>query len=316
MVDVPVYLFLGFLESGKTSFVLDTLSDEDFATGEPTLLIVCEEGEIEYEEEFLKENNVTKIEAAEMEQLTTSFLRECKVSYRPKRVLIEYNGMWDMEYLLSLEFPRRWQLAQVITNVDASTFDTYLNNMRSILIPQLANSDMVIFNRCNENTKKAALRRTVLSVNKRAQMYFEAAEGVVLGEEEESLPFDIQAEVIDLHEDDFGLWYIDAMEKPQKYAGKKVHFKGIVYKSKDLPRGQFVPGRFAMTCCADDVGFIGFPAKADPAELAKYKVRDWVSVTARMDCIYQEDFEGEAPILEILEMEPAEAIEDDLVYFN
>ena len=47
--EMPVYLFTGFLESGKTTFIKETLGDPRFNNGQRTLILLCEEGETELE---------------------------------------------------------------------------------------------------------------------------------------------------------------------------------------------------------------------------------------------------------------------------
>ncbi|MDE6312826.1 MAG: GTPase [Lachnospiraceae bacterium] len=316
MLEIPVYVFMGFLESGKTTFINDTLEDRDFITGEPILLIACEEGEAEYNREQLEKCNISLVEVEDKEQLTAEFYSECQKKYKPKKVMIEYNGMWTPEAMSSERMPRRWQVVQVITTVAAPTFELYLNNMRSLMMSHFTDADMVIFNRCNGETKKAALRKSIKAVNRRAQIYFEAEEGVPDTELEEDLPFDVTAEVIEIQEDDYGLWYLDAVDNPKKYEGKRVHFKAVVYKSAKLPKGSFVPGRFAMTCCADDIGFIGFLCKCDSSMISDYNSRDWIEVTAKVGCEYQRDYNGEGPVLYAENIQPTQPAQEDLVYFT
>lgn len=316
MLEIPVYVFMGFLESGKSTFINDTLQDEDLFTGEPVLLISCEQGETEYSEEGLKRCNISVVEVEDKEQLTAEFYAECQKKYKPKKVIIEYNGMWTPEAMSSELMPRRWQLVQVITTVAAPTFELYLNNMRSLMMSHFTDADMVIFNRCNKDTKKPALRKSIKAVNRRAQIYFESEDGMPDTDVEEEMPFDINAPVIEVEDDDYGLWYLDAADNPQKYVGKKIRFKAVVYKSPKLPKGSFVPGRFAMTCCADDIGFIGFVCKCENSMIADYNVRDWIYVTAEIGCEYQKDYQGDGPVLYAEKIEKAEPAEEDLVYFN
>lgn len=316
MLEIPVYVFMGFLESGKTTFINDTLEDQDFITGEPILLLACEEGETEYDKEQLAKCNITLVEVEDKEQLTAEFYSECQKKYKPKKVMIEYNGMWTPEAMSSELMPRRWQVVQVITIVAAPTFDLYLNNMRSLMMSHFTDADMVIFNRCNQTTRKSALRKSIKAVNRRAQIYFEAEDGVPDTEMEEDLPFDVNAEVIEIEDDDYGLWYLDAVDNPNKYKGKTVHFKAVVYKSPKIGKGAFVPGRFAMTCCADDIGFIGFLCKCDSSMIAEYNSRDWIAITAKVGCEYQRDYNGEGPVLYAEKIQKAQPAEEDLVYFT
>ena len=312
--EIPIYMFLGFLESGKTTFAKETLIDRNFTEGEPTLLLVCEEGIEEYDEEDLKKRNIF-VEYIEEKDINTEHLLDLQDKYNPTRVMIEYNGTWKMEKLFSVRVPKGWTIVQVITFVDAQTFDVYIANMKAMMMEQLSTADMIIFNRCDENTKKAEYRRSLRAVNRRAQVIFENKDGLAeVGDDEVFLPYDINQPVIDLEEEDFGLFYIDACDNPDKYVGKKVHFKAMVHKPKEYNQDEFVPGRFAMTCCADDIAFVGFKAYYKGAN--KLKDRQWVMVTGEVGKEYYPEFEGDGPVIKVSEVAMTSPAAEELVYFN
>ncbi len=318
-MGIPVYIVNGFLESGKTTFVQETMTDPEFTEGQKTLLIVTEEGEEEYDEALLAKNNVSIVTVEEEEDLNAAFLEECKNHYRPERIMIEYNGMWDIEEFLEIDMPNPLELVQIITTIDASTYNNYFNNMKSLMIRNVKYSDTIIVNRCDENTDKIAIRRSIKPVNRKGQIIYESAEGVTDDAGEEELPFDINADVIDICDDDYGLWYMHAMDHPEQYDGKTVKFKGMVYKGDKLPKRCFVPGRMAMTCCADDIAFIGFLCKAGEAGPLPYeflKNRGYVTVTATVKKEYNREYRGEGPVLYATRIEKADEPEEKLVYFN
>jgi uncharacterized repeat protein (TIGR03943 family) len=312
--EIPVYMFLGFLESGKTTFANETLIDRDFTEGEPTLLLVCEEGIEEYDEDYLKSQNIF-VEYIDETSLNTEHLLDLQDKYKPTRVMIEYNGTWKMDKLMGIRVPKGWTIVQVISFVDATTFDVYVQNMKAMMMEQLSTADMIIFNRCDENTRKAEYRRSIRAVNRRAQVIFENKDGVAdVDEEELELPFDIDKPVIELEDEDFGLWYIDACDNPDKYVGKKIHFKAMVHIPKEYGPNEFVPGRFAMTCCAEDIAFIGFKCYFDKVKYLKD--RQWVDVTGVIDKEFYPEFEGEGPVINATKVDTAKPAEDELVYFN
>lgn len=314
MAEIPVYVISGFLESGKTTFLSETIQDKDFLDGGLSLLIACEEGEEEYDDKELEQLNVKKVIIEEEEDLTEELMLELQKTYSPARVLIEYNGMWKVERLINEVLPNPYTVVQIITLVDATTFESYMNNMRSIMVEQFKVTDMVIFNRSTDKTNQSFCRRSVKAVNRRAQVYFEGFNGEAIDEEPEELPFDINAPVITLEDEDFGIWYMDALDNLDNYVGKTIKFRGYVYKSDRFPKGVLVPGRFAMTCCADDVSFIGFICKYEGAE--NFVSKQWVNVTAKIGKEYQKEYKSEGPVLYaksiVLTGEPKEK----LVYFN
>ena len=312
--EIPVYMFLGFLESGKTTFAKETLIDRDFTEGEPTLLLVCEEGIEEYDEEDLKKRNIF-VEYLDDADVNTEHLLDLQDKYNPTRVMIEYNGTWKMDKLFSIRVPKGWTVVQVISFVDAQTFDVYIQNMKAMMMQQLSTADMIIFNRCDENTRKAEYRRSLRAVNRRAQVIFENKDGLAeVGEDEVFLPYDINQPSIDIEDEDFGLFYIDACDNPDKYLGKKVHFKAMVHKPKEYNADEFVPGRFAMTCCADDIAFVGFKSYYKGAKILRD--RQWVMVTGEVGKEYYPEFQGEGPVIKVSEVAMTSPADEELVYFN
>ena len=315
MSTTPVYLITGFLDSGKTTFLRDTLQDSEFLDGdENTVLILCEEGEEEYDMDILAKKNVTVLTVEEEEDLNPRFLMDIKKNYKPEKVMIEFNGTWSTSKLLETGFPGGWELAQTITTVDATTFEAYMSNMRQMMVKQIGPTELVIFNRCTAETKKNSFRKAVKTFNRRAQVVYEALDGEDGVEDEIELPYNIEAPVIEIEDDDYGIFYLDALDDPKKYDGKKVQFTAMVYRGKELPKGTFVPGRFAMTCCADDITFIGFLCKGEQANY--FKMREWVKVTANIKCEYYKEYEGVGPVLYLEKIELTKKPEEHLLYMN
>lgn len=313
--EIPVYLFMGFLGSGKTRFSKEVLMKQNFTEGQKSLLLVFEEGEEEYDVEALKKLNID-VEFIDEEHLTSEHLYEIGKKYEPKNVIIEYNGMWELDKIFQIRVPKGWTVVQVISFVDASTFDVYVNNMKKIMMDQLRNADMIIFNRCDENTRKAEYRRSIRAVNRRAQVIFENADGSAdnSADEELVLPYEIDGDEIVLADEDFGLFYIDAADNPDKYLGKKVKFRAQVHRPSTYGDNSFVPGRFAMTCCANDIAFIGFKCYYGNAKTLAD--REWVYVEGTIDKEYYPEFEGEGPVIIAEEVSMTSKAEDELVYFN
>lgn len=312
--EIPVYLFRGFLESGKTSFIMNTIQDPYFFNGEKTLIIACEEGEEEYEPAILAKFNCVLETVEEQEELSGPFLESLNNKYKPDRVIIEYNGTWTLGDTLMIVSPDDWVYVQTICTVDASTFQSYMGNMGAMIQEQYKDADMVLFNRCNETTKKNYMRSNVKAVNRRAQVLYEAAEGRDFDDSEDDMPFDVNANVIDIEDDDYGLWYMDALDNPDKYKGKTVRFKGMVYKGPRFPKNVIVPGRHAMTCCADDIAFVGFMCKGDACKTVEK--RDWVYVTAQVKVEFIPAYKEKGPMLYAQKIEPATPPAEQLVYFT
>lgn len=305
---MPVFLINGFLEAGKTQFLEFTMDQEYFQTEGKTLLIVCEEGDTEYDEKKLKKHQTAVVYVDELSKLTPAYLNELEVIYRPERVLLEWNGMWNQD---ELKLPDDWNIYQQITIIDGSTFDLYIQNMKPLLGAMLRNSELVIVNRCDgiADEKLTSYRRTIRAMSRESEIVLEDKNGEIeQATLEEDLPYDINADVIKIKPADYGIWYIDCMDQPERYKGKTVEFTAMVLKSPKFPKGQFVPGRMAMTCCEADMTFLGFMCKWKDAE--KYKTKEWVKVRAKVGVEYQRDYHGEGPVLYAENVEKAAEIKD------
>ena len=317
-MEIPVYVFMGFLESGKTSFIQDTLEEDYFNNGERTLLFACEEGMEEYDEELLKKTNTTLVYVEEEEDFNKDFLISKVLQYYPDRVIIEYNGMWSVERMRTEMDDTPLLGFQTIVTVNGETFDLYMNNMRSLAVEMYKIAEMVIINRCTAEMPRATWRRSIKAVNRRAQVLFESVDDDDIGEEDDTLPFDIEGDEIHLEDEDYGIWFVDAMERPEVYDGKTMVMKTRVFKSIRLPKGCFVPGRHAMTCCADDIQFIGYLCHTNHAKsstIKSLKNKMWVNLTAEVRIEYNKEYGEEGPVLYAKRVEAAEPPVDPLVYF-
>lgn len=312
--DIPVYLFTGFLESGKTTCIQEVIEEGNFSDGAKTLLILCEEGEHEIEDELLMANRISCVVVEDEDEFTEDVCMKLQEKYKPDRIVIEYNGMWNIDKLSREILPEHWFVVQTFTTVNALTYEMYSNNMKPLLMAHFQMSDLVIFNRCMDAMDKAAARRSVKAINRRAQVLFEAEDGTVESDIAEQLPYDINASVITLEDDDFGLWYLDVSEHPEKYAGKTMVFKGQVYRTLTFPKDAFVPSRQAMTCCEDDIAKIGFMCHYDKTN--QLKSDSWVTVTAEVKVKRSRRQDSDYPVLYAKKVEAAEPPEEELVYFG
>ena len=313
-IRVPIYLITGFLESGKTTFLRFTLDQDYFQIDGKTLLILMEEGEEEYDTKALAKNN-TVVEVIEKEEdLTTERLEAMEIIHQPDRVVIEYNGMWLVSRFYDMKLPFGWGVEQQITCVDGSTFQVYMANMKSIFMDMVKYTDMVVFNRCKREDPLANYRRSIKVSNQSAEVIFEDEEGEIDDIFGDQMPFDVNAPVIEIPPEDYGIWFVDAMDHPDTYVGKTVRFKGRVMKPRGMGSKFFVPGRIAMTCCAVDTTFLGFVCKS--AFAPKLKEKEWVEVTAKVAFERRMEYQGDGVVLYAENVTPCEPLEEEMVYFN
>ena len=312
-MSIPVYVFSGFLDSGKTRFIQGTLEDERFNAGEKTLLLVCEEGEEEYQPEMFSGQNVFIEYVEDQEALNEKSLEALRKKYRAERVIVELNGMKTVSDFYA-NLPEDWLVYQEIMFADASTFAMYNANMRSLVVDKVGGCEMVVFNRADESVDRMELHKIVRAINRRCDIAYEDENGEVEYDDiEDPLPFDLEAEIIEIGDDDYGLWYRDVSEEMKKYSGKTVRFKAQVAHTRKAEKGCFVPGRFVMTCCVDDIEFMGFVCQYEGAE--KLQQRSWIEVTAKIALKYHKLYKDMGPVLTALEIKPAEKAERDVVTF-
>lgn len=306
-----VYMIYGFLESGKTQFINFTLNQDYFYSDDTTLLIVCEEGEEEYDIEALKEKNVVVEVLDDFTDFNLTTLKELDKQYKPGRILIEYNGTWSCKEII---LPSNWEMQQQLITADGTTFETYFANMRVLFADMIRNSELLIMNRCDglETQKLTGFKRSIKSINPAIEVVFEDAEGEIdLPVEDEDLPFDLTAPLVEIKPDQFGIWFVDMWDNPGRYAGKKFHVKAMAMREPGMAKNAFVAGRPAMNCCAEDLVFMGVFCKYDGASNLVNK--QWIDIVFTIVDEFNEEYDGNGPVLYIQELKESAPLQDPVV---
>ena len=314
MEQIPVYAFTGFLDSGKTKFIQETLEDPRFNAGERTLVLIFEEGEEEYDLSAYPHKNVY-LETLDQQTVTEAQLAALEKKYRAERVVAELNGMQLVADLYN-RFPRNWVIAQEVMFADATTFNAYNSNMRNLVMDKLMGAQMVVFNRLTPGEDTMPLHKLARAANRRIDILYDYTDGTTKFDDvQDPLPFDINAPVIQIKDEDYALWYRDVSEEPQKYDGKTVHFKGQVAMLRRDKNGMFAPGRFVMTCCVEDIQFCGIPCRY--AGAGSLESRSWVWVTAKIGAEKHPLYKGDVgPVLTAISVETgAEPADPDVATF-
>ena len=306
MQDVSVYLFLGFLDSGKTKFIQETLEDERMESGERTMLLICEEGEEEYDpSRFIKSVAIETIETPD--DLNEGTLVYLTRKHRAQRVVVEYNGTWLLQQFFDA-MPESWVINQMMTFFDAATFISYNKNMRQLVFDKINMTQMVVLNRFKGEYDKMEYHKVVRGISRRPDIVYEYIGGKVEYDEiEDPMPFDINAPVVEIEDRDFALFYRDLSEKPQQYLGKTVKFKGMAAVSKKLPKGCIVIGRFIMTCCEADIAYDGFALKTNSL-VEEVGTKDWLEIEAKVEFEYSPVYRKAGPVLSALKIDRAEPL--------
>ena len=311
--DVPVYLFTGFLEAGKTKFIQETLEDRRFCNGERTLLLVCEEGEEEYAPDQFADKSVFIRIVEEQSQLTSENLSRWVSETKAERVVIEYNGMWMLDLLYSA-MPEGWMVYQEFLFADSTTFLSYNSNMRQLVYDKLKSCELVVFNRFNGTMDKMEYHKIVRAVSRRCDIAYEYVGGKVEYDDiQDPLPFDLNAPIVEIGDDDYAEWYRDMSEEPKKYEGKTVRFKCRALVRKKLPEKTFIVGRHVMTCCVEDIQFAGLVCQWEGADTVQDD--SWMILTAKINFRFNRAYGKKGPVLTYADSVLCEAPEQSVATF-
>ena len=179
------------------------------------------------------------------------------------------------------------------------------------VIGQIGKGFMVLIGVADSDTKEIADKMVKKMTGLRI---FEDEEGEMDDIFQDEMPFDINAPIIEIPPEDYGIWFVDAMDNPDKYVDKIVRFKGRVMKPRGMGSKFFVPGRVAMTCCADDTTFLGYVCRSDYAP--HIKEGSWVEVTAKVAFENRTEYQGEGIVLYASDVKECEPLKEEMVYFN
>ena len=306
--ETPVYLIAGFLDSGKTSFINGILSD-GFAMEDRTMLLCCEEGEVEYDPQLLR--NVTVVTVDDPEELTPEFLDAQRRKCRASQIIVEYNGMWQIQDFYVNSMPESWVLYQIIATVDGPSFEMYTRNMASLMSEKLRNADMILINRCSDELCTSLRQKNLRLLNRRAEIFLEREDGSGENYMDGTVSaFDLEQPVIRISNEDYGLWYVEIMDNPEMYAGKTVVSRAIMCKPPQYGN-YFTPGRFAMVCCAEDMTFLALACIG--YDVSRIPERAWVEVTAQVAVEHWDPYEGEGPVLHVTSITPCGKPDEEVV---
>ena len=277
-------------------------------------MLIFEEGEEEYDLSAYPSKNVY-LEVLDQQTVTTKELTALQKKYRAQRVVAELNGMQQVGDLY-MRFPEDWAIAQEVMFADSTTIMGYNANMRNLVMDKLVGAQMVVFNRLTPGCDVMPFHKLARAANRRVEILYDYTDGSTSYDEiEDPLPFDINAPVVEIKDEDFALWYRDVTEEPGKYDGKTVRFKGQVAMLRRQKEGMFAPGRFVMTCCEADIQFCGIPCRY--AEAASLSPKSWVTVTAKVSAEKHPLYKGEiGPVLTAEKVERnVSAAEPDVATF-
>ncbi len=308
--ETAVFIFAGFLDSGKTTALQGALQKTAVDGQEKSVLICTEQGEESYSDELLAQLKIPLLFLEDEEELTKAYFEKVEEDYHPDNVYIEFNGMWDLKNFVKADLPEGWYLATVFSLVDATTYDIFLKNMRQTLMNPLMVSDVILFNRCTESFRKGDARRAIAILNSHARLYFTKPDGTI-DRRGDAFTLPNGDGVTEITEDLFCPWFVDVIENAENYYGKNVRFTAMVTRGEGLSGNRFYLGRYAAICCPADAQFIGFVAEYD-GNIPK----DGTFIRVEAQIAKGEIENGHKIILlQIRALEACETPEDIFIYF-
>jgi len=311
--EIPVYLFTGFIDAGKSTFIQETLEDPAFNDGQRTLLLVCEEGEIEFEPVKFASSNVKIVRVEDEEQLTGAYLEQLQFDTNCEKVVVEFNGMWVLDALYN-NMPQGWTVYQEMTFADAQTFEMYNANMRNLVFDKLKSTETIVFKHFKKEMDKMPFHKIVRAVNRRCDIIYEyGPNNIEIDNIEDPLPFDLNAPVVEIEDKDYAIWYSDMNDEEEKYYGKTLHFRGRSLLGGGLGDDEFVIGRHIMTCCVEDIQFGGLVAKYPKSQSLEHG--GWVDMVAEVRREYSKMYESVGPVFHVIKVEKCEPLEEEVATF-
>ncbi|MCI8347941.1 MAG: hypothetical protein HFE74_00730 [Firmicutes bacterium] len=311
--EMPVYLFTGFLDAGKTTFIQETLEDPQFNGGENTLVLLCEEGEKELEPIKFAASNVKIVTLDDEEELTENYLKELEKKYGFERIIIEYNGMWLLDNLYAV-LPEHFRVYQEMSFADARTYLTYNNNMRNLTVDKMKSPEAIIFKNFDKSMDKMEFHKIVRVINRRCQIIYEYdKDNIEFDNIEDPLPYNLEDSLVEIKDQDYAIWYTDMNEDEEKYYGKVMKIKGRTLLGGGLDDDEFVIGRHIMTCCIEDIQFGGLVAKYQKSQELEHG--GWAVMTAKVEKEFNHMYQSEGPVFHVISVDKVTAPEEEVATF-
>lgn len=199
---IPIFFINGQLESGKTTFIQGIIAGGQFDAAKKKLLVAFEDGEVEYDKQLLDEHGIDLVILSPSE-MTSEKMAVLDDKYDPWLVIVEYNGMVDPKQFRDLAMPHGWQVYQSITIMNAETFQNQWKNMKSIMAESVKAAESVVFNRCTEEMELGSFKRSMKALNPNIDIIFEDVSGNIISGTNDTVPYDMEADVIEVSDNDF-----------------------------------------------------------------------------------------------------------------
>jgi uncharacterized membrane protein YcgQ (UPF0703/DUF1980 family) len=304
--EIPVFIFNGFLDSGKTTLIKEIIDGDVRYQNSGTLIVSFEDGEIEFEKEWLEKTNINLVMVDDEMLEDETFFYDILTKYDPDKIIFELNAFVDLN---NYRFPKNLNIYQEVAIFDANKFEIFNNNMKPIINQMVKYATLVVFNRCNDSSKLSKFRRSIRSFNQKVDVAFETSDGKLTTMLDEDLPYDINSDKLHISEEDFPIFYLDVTECFDKYVGKEITFSAYI---RDMNSKTLIVGRQIMTCCEDDIQFYGFECITP----LRFENNSFVEITCEVVKAYSDIAEANVIMLKSNNIKLLEYKEEKYLEFN
>jgi len=266
---IETRLVYGFLDAGKTTYILDCISNDFFYKYGSTLILCFEQGEAEYRAETLQERNATVAYYDGEEDVGAFCLRSIE-TYRPARIYVEMNAMLPD---LREQFPACMRVASAVMWIDWETLKLYFINFKQMISQMAAQSQQITFRGCPSKALLEPYSQAFRLMNQKASYLRQDPMGYHEKAFDLFLPFSLEEDILTIPEAYYLPFWLDAHDHPEHYAGKTIRFSDPLELRRTEAGGAWSAGRVVMICCMADLQFMAF----DVEETAQIEDGGWIT---------------------------------------
>lgn len=288
-MKTSLYLFTGFLESGKTTTIKYMLQNGSLGTEErKTLLILCEEGDEEFPQDLLAKFDIHLEVISRQEQYTAAYLEGLLENHKCTDVIVEYNGFWPSARVY-LELPPGWYVKEKYFCADASTIAAYGVNLKVETDDKIQYSSYSAFNRVTPSMDVSVLRGLCRKNSFRTRVFYQYTDGSICEDlEYDSPPYNMEAEIVDIQDHWVGCFMLDLARRPGFYRKNAVRFRGYFKRKGEL----LLFGRDVTLARREDATFWGIPCKLEGQFVGDLSDVQWWTLTATIESNEHEERGG------------------------
>ncbi|AGF56094.1 hypothetical protein B0P06_005647 [Clostridium saccharoperbutylacetonicum] len=177
-MKTKINIVLGFIGSGKTSFINSMLKTDELAN-EKIVILQNEFGETDINDKLYNSNklmNIINLKNDSNEDITDMYIRNILLKYSPDRIFIEENSMKNPNSIINIfndkSVKKLCKIDDIVAIINAKQFFILLKNLKNIISNQIFNSDSIVLNSINELDKNEfkIIQKEIKKINETASL--------------------------------------------------------------------------------------------------------------------------------------------------